>query len=307
MEAALKITAQYWQLRGQPGRHRFVAFDQAYHGDTFGASSLGGIPLFRDRFNAWHFPVEHVGTAEELDQLQPQEVAAVCIEPLIQGAAGMRVWPRGLLAKVRAWCTAHEIPLIADEVLTGFGRTGTLFACNQENVVPDFLLLAKGLTAGYSPLGATLVADHIARAFLEADRLNSTFFHGHSYTGHALGCAVALENLAIFREERTIDQIQPVIRHFQSVLQARLGTHRFVRELRLCGLVAGIELRSVDGAPFDPTLRIGHQVCLAARKHGVLTRPIRDTVTLLPPLCITPAQIEHAVEAIAASIVEVLG
>src|SRR5678815_503961 len=161
IEVALKIAARFWQLRGRPERTRFAAFVDAYHGDTMGASSVGGIRAFHEYFGRWQFPAIHVRSVADLDNAPSDEIAAVLIEPLIQGAAGMRLWPRGLLSELRAWCDAHNVLLIVDEVMTGFGRTGTMFACEQENVVPDLLALAKGLTGGYLPLAATLTTEQI--------------------------------------------------------------------------------------------------------------------------------------------------
>jgi adenosylmethionine-8-amino-7-oxononanoate aminotransferase len=164
IEVALKMAAQYWQLTGAPERREFAAFSGAYHGDTMGASSLGGISAFHGRFASWQFPAVHVQSLTELHQLDSGKLAAVVIEPLIQGAAGMRLWPRGMLAELRRWCDARGVFLITDEVMTGFGRTGTMFACEQEQVVPDFVALAKGLTGGYMPLAATLTTDRVFRS-----------------------------------------------------------------------------------------------------------------------------------------------
>ena len=297
VEVALKMAVQAWQQLGQPERRRFVAFEGAYHGDTMGASSLGGIRLFHERFGAWQFPVERVADWAELQRVSlPGEVAAVVIEPLVQGANQMRLWPPGLLAQVRAWCNAHGVWLIADEVLTGFGRTGTLFACEQEGVVPDFVALAKGLTGGYLPLAATLTTQRVFEAFLGgADR---TLYYGHSYAGHSLGCAVALENLAVFREENTLGRLQPKIAFLSRLLEERLGPLPWVHEIRQCGFLAGIELREPGGAPFSEQRRVGSAVCLKAREWGLLTRPIRDTLVLMPPLCISEEDLVLAVEAL---------
>ena len=173
IEVALKMAAQFWQQSGEPQRTRFVAFAGAYHGDTMGASSLGGIAAFHGKFSAWQFPAEHVASMEELRKLDASGIAAVVIEPLIQGAAGMRLWPHGMLAELRAWCDVQGVLLILDEVMTGFGRTGTMFACEQEGVVPDFIALAKGLTGGYLPLAATLTTERIF-SDRKSTRLNSS-------------------------------------------------------------------------------------------------------------------------------------
>lgn len=300
IEVALKMAAQFWQLSGQPRRRRLVAFDGAYHGDTLGAASLGGVPLFTDRFASWHLPILRVDSLDALRKIPSLEVAAVVIEPLVQGANQMRLWPEGLLAGVRDWCDESGVLMIADEVMTGFGRTGTLFACEREGVVPDFVALAKGLTGGYMPLAATLTSERIFEAFLGGP--DRTLYYGHSYAGHALACAVALENLAIFREENVLGGLQSRIGLFQELLQRHLAGSPFVHEIRQLGFLAGIELRGGDGRPFAPELRMGARVCVAAREHGLLTRPIRDTIVLMPPYCITDGELERAVSAVAVSV-----
>ena len=304
IEVALKMAAQFWQQTGQPQRTRFVAFSGAYHGDTMGASSLGGIPAFHGKFSAWQFPAEHVASMDDLQLLDAERIAAVVIEPLIQGAAGMRLWPRGMLAELRAWCDAHGVLLILDEVMTGFGRTGTMFACEQEGVVPDFIALAKGLTGGYLPLAATLTTERVFSAFLGGPE--RTLYYGHSYTANQLGCAAALANLAIFREERVLEKLRGQIARFASLLDGLRALPQ-VAEVRQCGFIAGIELREESGEPFPPERLVGASVCLAARKHGLLTRPIRDVVALMPPYCTTDAQLAQAVEAVALAIWEGCG
>jgi adenosylmethionine-8-amino-7-oxononanoate aminotransferase len=299
IEVALKMALQFWEQTGRPEKRRFVAFSNAYHGDTLGAASLGGIALFHGRFAEWKFPVTFVNSVTELATLEAGEVAAVVIEPLIQGAAGMRLWPRGMLAELRAWCDAHEVLLILDEVMTGFGRTGKMFACEHENVVPDFIALAKGLTGGYLPLAATLTSERVFAAFLGGPE--RTLYYGHSYTGNQLGCAAALASLAVFREERVLERLAGKIASLTALLE-RLKTNRHVGEVRQCGFIVGIELRG-----FAPEALTGARVCLAARKHGLLTRPIRDTLVLMPPYCISDAQLAQCVEAIERAIEVVAG
>ncbi|RFC43959.1 MAG: adenosylmethionine-8-amino-7-oxononanoate aminotransferase [Verrucomicrobia bacterium] len=302
IEVALKMAGQYWQLVGRPEKQRFVAFEGAYHGDTLGASSLGGVATFTQRFAAWHLPVDRVDSLAALEAVSAGAVAAVVIEPLVQGANQMRLWPAGLLAQVREWCDRKGVFLIADEVMTGFGRTGTLFACEQEGVVPDFVALAKGLTGGYMPLAATLTTERVFEAFLGgAER---TLYYGHSYAGHALACAVALENLAIFREEGVLSRLQTQIQRMGALFDQLLRPSPFVHEIRQCGFLAGIELRAADGAAFPAGLGMGARVCVAARKFGLLTRPVRDTVILMPPYCIKDSELDQAVRAIAAGIEE---
>ena len=308
IEVAIKMSVQYWQLKGRPERHRFVAFSNAYHGDTLGAASLGGVSLFHDRFAAHCFPVDRVSDLEELDADPSfkQTVAAVVVEPLIQGVAGMKPWPSGMLSKLRQWCDVNEVLLILDEIMTGFGRTGTMFACEQEGVTPDFLALAKGLTGGYLPLAATLTSEKVYGAFLGTFEEQKTFYYGHSYCGNQVACAVALANLAIFREESVLEKLQIKIRLLSELLKP-LAEMTHVAEVRQCGFIAGIELMQNGETPFDWRSQIGGQVCLAARKHGLLTRPVRDVVVLMPPYCITDDQLVQAVEAIRKAIQEICG
>jgi len=304
IEVALKMAAQYWQLDGRPQRSVFVSFDQAYHGDTAGAASLGGISVFHDRFAKFHFPcrrVKNVAELRELPELRRGEVAGVVIEPLVQGAAGMRLWPPGMLAELRRLCDETDTFLILDEVMTGFGRTGKMFACEHENVTPDFIALAKGLTGGYLPLAATLTTRRVFEKFLGTYEELKTFFYGHSYTANPLGCAAALANLAIFEEERTLERLQPKIRRMTEGLET-LGL-----PVRQCGFLAGIDLLRPDGSAFDWREQTGAKACRAARNHGVLTRPIRDTLVVMPPYAVTPEQLDRLFAGIRAAIAEVTG
>ena len=235
IEVAIKMTLQYFQATGQRERTRFVAFENGYHGDTMGAASLGGIGQFHGRFSEHHFPVEHVAEAAELEALaEPETIAAVVIEPLIQGAAGMRPWPAGTLAEARRWCDRNGALLIADEVMTGFGRTGTMFGFQQEGAVPDFLALAKGLTGGYLPLAATLTTERIFEGFGE-----ETFYYGHSYCGNQLGCAAALASLRVFEEEQVLAGLGSKIERLEANLK-RLRGNPWVRQVRRCGFIGGL-------------------------------------------------------------------
>ena len=289
IECAMKMAIQYRQQTGEPGRTAFIAFDQAYHGDTMGAASLGGVSRFHDRFRRHGVPVTFVSGMEALRHLPVEAVkgaAAVVIEPLIQGVNEMRPWPAGMLRELRGWCDAHDVHLMLDEVMTGFGRTGEMFACHHEEVIPDFLCLAKGLTGGYLPMAATLTTAAVYDAFLGGD--DRAFYYGHSYTANPLGCAVALASLGVFEEEKTLKRLQPKIALMTELLAELKATVPRVRAVRQCGYVAGIEMD-----------RGGAQVCLAAREHGLLTRPIRDTIVLMPPLCTTEDELRLAVRALA--------
>lgn len=296
IECALKMAVQYRQQTGDPERNGFVAFANGYHGDTLGAASLGGVGRFFERFRGSGFPVQHVASMDELRELATGNIAGIVIEPLIQGVNEMRLWPTGMLAELRQWCDETGTHLILDEVMTGFGRTGSLFACQREYVIPDFLCLAKGLTGGYLPLAATLTTGEIYDAFLgTADR---AFYYGHSYTANPLGCAAALASLDLFEQERTLDQLPAKIAHLASALAAFKSRHPLIHEIRQCGFIAGIELRRPDGEKFPPSERFGEAICLAARDHGLLTRPILDTIVLMPPLCTSIEQIDHAITAL---------
>lgn len=292
IECAMKMAIQYRQQTGEPQRDGFIAFDQAYHGDTLGAASLGGVARFHDRFRKHGAPVHFVADLENLRAL-PAEVmattAAVVIEPLIQGVNEMRPWPAGMLRELRTWCDERGIHLILDEVMTGFGRTGRMFACQHEDVIPDFLCLAKGLTGGYLPLAATLTTPAVYDAFLGDP--GRAFYYGHSYTANPLGCAAALASLEVFESEHTLENLQPKIALMSELLTGLKAGSPAVVDIRQCGFIAGIELAS-NGA----------EACLAARRHGLLTRPIRDTLVLMPPLCIAEEDLKLAIRAIDAAV-----
>lgn len=301
IECALKMAVQFRMQTGEPQRTRFAAFADGYHGDTLGAASLGGVSRFFERFRGHGYPVTHVRSLAELGQLDPAELAGVVIEPLIQGVNGMRPWPPGMLAALRGWCDRTGVHLILDEVMTGFGRTGAMFACQLENVTPDFLCLAKGLTAGTLPMAATLTTQEVYGAFLGP--AENAFYYGHSYTANPPGCAAALASLDVFRDERVLEQLPGKTERLATGL-AKLLHHPLVHEVRQCGLVSGIELRQPDGTGFPAARRAGEAVCLAARAHGLLTRPILDTIVIMPPLCITGAEIDFALEALQSAISE---
>lgn len=296
LECALKMAVQYRMQSGEPQRNRFIAFADGYHGDTLGAASVSGVGRFFERFKGPGYPVTHVRSVEELRKIDSLDIAGVVIEPLIQGVNEMRPWPTGMLAELRNWCDETGVHLILDEVMTGFGRTGRMFACQHEKVIPDFLCLAKGLTGGYLPMAATLTTEAVYRAFLgSADR---AFYYGHSYTANPLGCAAALANLDVFDSEKTLERLQPKIDQLRSGLAKLQATHPIIHEVRQCGFVAGIELRHSNGRKFPVERRIGESICLAARAYGLLTRPILDTIVIMPPLSITTAELDHLLAAL---------
>jgi len=305
IEVALRIADQYWRLRNSR-KHQFIAFKSGYHGDTAGAASLGAAAMFHTGSSHWNFPAIQVPNITALERLSPAEVAkiaAVVIEPLIQGAAGMRLWSSGTLRAVREWCDRTDTLLIADEVMTGFGRTGKMFGVEHESMIPDMMVLGKGLSGGYLPLAITLVSEKLFSIFDGSIVDGKALAYGHSYTGNALGCAAAKASLDVFEKEGVLEALQPKIQHLTSEL-AGFADLPGVVEVRQCGFVAGIEVAELSEAPLADQAA---EICIAARRHGLLTRPIRNVIVLMPPLCITTDQVAQAVEAVRTSIIEVCG
>ncbi len=302
IECACRMAVQYRHLKGGTERVKIVAFDGAYHGDTVGAASLGGIEVFKDRFATSGYETIHLAEIEALEAMSEEEagtVNAVIIEPLIQGAAGMKTWPTGMLKRLRNWCDANGAFLILDEVMTGFGRTGKMFACEHEEVVPDFLCVAKGLTGGYMPLAATLTTESVYEAFLGEYEELKTFFYGHSYCANPLACASAMGSLDVFEEEGVLDALPQKIETLREALEAAVAETPTFGALRQIGLIAGIDVVDpTTGEPLDWRAETGAGICREARKYGLLTRPVRDTLTLMPPLCSTHEEITKAVEAL---------
>jgi adenosylmethionine-8-amino-7-oxononanoate aminotransferase len=301
-EIALKMAFQYWCQRGEQQRTKFVSLRMAYHGDTIGSVSVGGIDLFHSLYRPLLFDSLHAepGDAADMERVLSDhegEVAAVIMEPLVQGAAGMLVHPEGYLRAVRELCDRHGVLLILDEVATGFGRTGRMFACEHEDVAPDLLCLAKGITGGYLPLAATLATERIYEGFLGRVEEFRTFFHGHTYTGNPLACAAALATLEVFAEERTLERLERKIELLEQLLRP-LAAHPGVREVRRRGFMTGIEL-----AEHPLPDRVGHRVTLEARKRGAMIRPLGDVVVLMPPLAISEGDLTRLV-AITAEAIE---
>jgi adenosylmethionine-8-amino-7-oxononanoate aminotransferase len=289
VEVALKMAFQYWAQRGEQKRTRFVGLENAYHGDTIGSVSAGGIDLFHSLYRPLLFDTlkARAGEAEHLDELlthHGSEVAAVIVEPLVQGAAGMLMQPPGYIRRVRELCDEHRVLLICDEVATGFGRTGRMFACQHEDVVPDLMCVGKGLTGGYLPLAATLTTERVYEGFLGSFEESRTFFHGHTFTGNPLACAAAIATLETFERERTLDAASARIELLERLLEQRVAKLPAVAEVRQRGLMIGIELRG--GGPDE---RLGHRVTLAARRRGAVIRPLGDVIVLMP----APAMSEH--------------
>ncbi len=312
VEVALKLAFQFWRNKGQPQRQRFLKLSGAYHGDTLGAVSVGGIPLFHETYRPLLFETleapatycyrcphhedcqsQCLTRLEELVAAHHQELAAVILEPIMQGAAGMIPQPPGYLAQVREATRRHGVLLIADEVAVGFGRTGKMFACEHEQVCPDLLCLAKGLTGGYLPLAATLATDEIYQGFLGEYQEFRTFFHGHTFTGNPLAAAVGLASLDIFKRDRVLEKLPAKIARLSSRL-SEMAAHPHIGDIRQRGLMVGIELVQDKNTreAFPLARRTGHKVILEARKLGAILRPLGDTIVLMPPLSISLEELE---------------
>jgi adenosylmethionine-8-amino-7-oxononanoate aminotransferase len=303
VEQAVKIAFQFWVNSGVSGRTGYVALADAYHGDTVGSLSVGAGGFGTDLFDPLRFPVQRaksLGAAAELVRARAGELAACVVEPLVQGAAGMLLHDPVDLAELAAVCRQHDVLLILDEVATGFGRTGTLFASEQAGVRPDLLCIGKGLTGGYLPMSATVANQRVYDAFLGPDLGERTFYHGHSYSGNALAAAVARRHLELVLDGGVLDNVRTRSAQLRGLLDADVAPHRGVREVRLLGLMGGVEL-----APPDPGLRWGRRVCAAAVRRGVLLRPLGDVVVIMPPLTIRADEIERIVTVLREALDEV--
>ncbi|MDH5527398.1 MAG: adenosylmethionine--8-amino-7-oxononanoate transaminase [Nitrospirota bacterium] len=333
VEIALKMAYQYWRQRRpapRPEKRRFMHFRHAYHGDTVGAVSVGGIDLFHETFRGLMFPsttvefpycyrcpwgkqpdtcnLHCVGDVQQALETNAHETAAFVVEPLVQGASGILSMPPGYLSAVADLCRRHEVLLIADEVATGFGRTGRMFACEHEAIQPDLMCLSKGLTAGYMPLAATLATEEIYRGFLGRYDEFRTFFHGHSYTGNPLGCAAALGSLEVFDTENVLEKIQPRITHLWRGVRRHLGDHPHVGDIRGRGLMVGIELVKdrATREPFPLEEQVGNRIGRVLRDLGILLRPIGSVLVLVPPLAMTRPQLTRLVTGVRTALDRVL-
>ncbi len=328
VEVALKMAYQFWQQTSDRGvkrklttKTKFLTFGNAYHGDTLGSVSVGGIELFHKvyrplLFDVYRVPYPEIRSDDSdyeskiMEQVEKRiiisghELAAIVIEPLVQGAAGMRLSSPRFLRFLSRVCEKHGLLLILDEVATGFGRTGSMFACQQAGITPDFLCLAKGLTGGYLPLAATLTTDYVYKAFLGAPAEELTFFHGHTYTGNPLACAAALANLDIFVKEKTLVKLQPKIELLATGL-TKFERLSHVKAVRQCGFMVGIELAQDGAKPYPAQMRMGHQVCLRARQKGLIIRPLGDVIVLMPPLSIHTQDLKKILKIVYESIREV--
>lgn len=330
VEIALKMAYQYWQQKGQKKKKRFIAFTNAYHGDTIGAVSVGGIDLFHQvygplLFKTYRTPSPYcyrcslklksetcsfacVEAFEKIIKKHHDEICAVIIEPLVQGAAGMIVQPPGWLNAVWKIAKEHNMFFIADEVATGFGRTGNMFACEEERISPDFMCVAKGITGGYLPLAATISTEEVFNGFLGQFDEFRTFFHGHTYTGNPLACAVAVESINLFKKEKLMQKLQ------QKIALLGRGLERFKElshagEVRQKGFMVGIELvkSRKTKRPYPPGDKIGQKVIWEARKRGVVIRPLGDVIVLMPPLAIDKQTLERLIDVTFESIKAVTG
>ena len=322
VEIALKIAFQYHQQAdaGDPNKTKFISLTNAYHGDTIGSVSVGGIGLFHATYKSLLFDsikaqspycyrcpfgrsypmckFECLTEMEEIMKTHSHEAAALVIEPIVQGAAGILVHPPGYLKKVRELCTKYNVIMIADEVAVGFGKTGRMFACEHEGVAPDIMAIAKGISGGYLPLAATLTREEIYEGFLGEQEELKTFFHGHTYTGNPLACAVSLANMEVFEEEHTLENLQEKIECLKARLQP-FAALPHVGEVRQRGFMVGIELVAdkTSKEPYLPEERIGHRVIMEARKHGVIIRPLSDVIVLMPPLGISIDELKRLCDA----------
>ncbi|MEC1627464.1 adenosylmethionine--8-amino-7-oxononanoate transaminase [Bacillus mojavensis] len=327
MEIALKMAFQYWKNIGKPEKQKFIAMKNGYHGDTIGAVSVGSIELFHHvygplMFDSYKAPIPYVYRSESGDPVQSRdeclyaleqllkehhrEIAALSIESMVQGASGMIVMPEGYLSGVRQLCTAYDVLMIVDEVATGFGRTGKMFACEHENVQPDLMAAGKGITGGYLPIAVTFATEDIYHAFYDDYKEQKTFFHGHSYTGNQLGCAVALENLRLFESENIVEQVSLKSEKLHLLLQD-LHALPHVGDIRQLGFMCGAELvqSKETKQPYPADRRVGYKVSLKMRELGMLTRPLGDVIAFLPPLASTAEELEAMVSIMKEAIQEV--
>lgn len=328
VEIAIKMAFQYQRLRGGRSalKTKFISFRNAYHGDTIGAVSVGGIDLFHGVFRPLLFPTilapspycyrcESGGTGDdscerhclrELEHLMEahcEETAGLIIEPLVQCAGGMVVQPPGFLKKVRELCNRYNILMIADEVAVGFGRTGALFACEREGVTPDLMALSKGITAGYLPLAATLATQEIYDAFLGDYSELKTFFHGHTFTGNPIACAAALASLDLFEQDKLLEKLPQKIAYLEERLQ-KMRHLAHVGNTRQVGMIGGIELvlDKESKMPYPWEQRLGLKVCIEARKHGLFLRPLGNIIVVFPPLSVSLAELEILMDGIEESV-----
>lgn len=328
VEIALKMAFGFWRHRKQPRKKKFVSFINAYHGDTIGSVSLGGIDLFHQAYAPLLFETIKIAAptcyrcpldleypscgmaciieVEKVFQKDHLKIAGLVIEPLIQAAAGMLTAPPGYLKKIRTLCTKYDVLMIADEVATGFGRTGLMFACEHEEIVPDLMAVSKGITGGYLPLAATLTTQQMYDAFLGEYAEFKTFFHGHSYTGNPLGCAAAIANLAIFEEEKTLEKLQPKIQFVAEKIRP-WKRWKHIGDIRQVGFMIAVELVADQSTkkPYPLSMRVGGLICREAKARGLILRPLGNVVVMMPPLSISMSDLEEILSIVGGAIKKV--
>jgi adenosylmethionine-8-amino-7-oxononanoate aminotransferase len=329
VEVAIKMAFQYWRHKGVETRHTFVSLTNAYHGDTIGAVSVGGIDIFHKAFEPILFKTYKAPSPycyrceldkeypdcnfaclekmEEIFKAHSEEIAALIIEPLVQAAGGMITSPPKYLSGVRGLCTKYNILMIADEVATGFGRTGKMFACEHENVMPDIICLSKGITGGYMPLAVTLCTDEIYNAFLGEFKDLKTFFHGHSYTGNPLACSAAMACLDLFEQEHVLESLKAKIEILEAWLKDVLNLNH-IGDVRNAGLMAGVELvrDKETKEPYDLSEKMGWRVAYRARENGVFIRPLGNVIVIMPPLTISEQNLKRLLDIIRVAIIDVI-
>jgi adenosylmethionine-8-amino-7-oxononanoate transaminase len=331
VEVALKMAFQFWKQSSKkaPKKRKFIALTNGYHGDTIGSVSVGGIDLFHGIYKPLLFPtfrvespycyrcplhraypgcrVECLNLLEKTMKKHHSEVAALILEPMVQGAGGMIVFPRGYLKEAQFLCNKYHILMIADEVATGFGRTGKMFACEHEKVSPDLMAMSKGISAGYLPLAATLTTEEIYQAFLGEAQELKTFYHGHSYAGNPLACCAALASLELFTKERILEGLRPKIQFLKKELK-RFYQIPAVGDVRHKGLMVGIELVAdrKKKIPFPMGAKVGPNIVLEARKRGAIIRPLGDVIVLMPPLSMTYEELKRLTQVVFDSMEAVL-
>ncbi|HQP10049.1 MAG TPA: adenosylmethionine--8-amino-7-oxononanoate transaminase [Candidatus Omnitrophota bacterium] len=330
VEIAVKMAYQYWQNTGRIKKKNIVHLANSYHGDTLGSVSIGGIDLFHkvyphlvfktigvdfpDCYRAPRgktypdYAFEHVKQLERMLKKRHATIAAFVVEPIVQGAAGMIMWPKGVLKRMREVCAQYEVIFIADEVATGFGRTGKMFACEHEHVSPDILCLAKGLSGGYLPLAATLTTKKIFDGFCFDYKDQKTFFHGHTFTGNPLCCAAALANLEVFQKEKVLERLQPKIKFLKEQLKSFYNLPH-VGDVRQRGFMVGVELvrDKITKEPYAWEEKIGARVCQEVRKRGVILRPLGNVMVLMPPLAMTKRELKELLDVMYWAIERVTG
>ncbi|USG68525.1 adenosylmethionine--8-amino-7-oxononanoate transaminase [Brevibacillus ruminantium] len=322
VEIAIKMAFQYWQNRGYSRKRSFITMNNAYHGDTIGAVSVGAIPLYHEVFRPllfspytipYPYPYRHQGEESAVEatiaslkhilEEKADEIAALIVEPVVQGASGMILMPDGCLTQMAKLAKEYDVLLIADEVATGFGRTGKMFACEHEGVVPDIMAVAKGITGGYLPVAATLTTERVYEAFYADYEQQKTFFHGHSYTGNPLGCAVALANLRLIEERRIVEEVSRKSEVLGDLLRP-LEAFPHVGEIRQKGFMVGIELvrDKQTKESYEWNERVGVRVTREARERGLLTRPLGNVIVLIPPLVSTEDELAEMVAILSSAI-----